>query len=114
MIVDKEFYIDLATIPKEGREKRTLTKLELGEIKHFISLPDSNIDDILDLLNTMLSGYGVESISSEKIYVDKYWMSTVLLYINFGDTYNKSVCYDTREDLLFVGSWGDWAENNDI
>jgi len=123
MDIDKDFYTQLKTVPIYERinnqyTKRFLTALEIGEIKHFISIEDSTPEDIIDLLDTLLKGYGVESISAQIVYIDDFGCiadgyKPALLYVNMGDTYDLTALYDTREDLLRCGSWGNWVETNE-
>lgn len=36
-----------------------------------------------------------------------------LSYLNTGETYRDTLCYDHSERTFFVGSWGDWTEGRD-
>lgn len=71
-----------------------------------------DVDQVMELANKMLGGYGVESISHEAMWIDHYYQNHGLLYVNKGDTYNVTICYDTDKGAMFVGSWGDWVESN--
>lgn len=37
-----------------------------------------------------------------------------LLYINRGDTYINTICYDVWKRKFFVGSWGEWYEDYEL
>ena len=54
----------------------------------------------MQLLDIVLEGYGVESLKTiHEGYCD---------YVNFGDTYDMTVCY--FQHRFIVSSWGDIAE----
>jgi len=74
--------------------------------------PDK-IDEALDYANEILGGHGVESVQVEDYQVDRYYYNIILLYVNRGDAYAITLCYDTEEHEFFVGSWGDWYEEWD-
>jgi hypothetical protein len=71
--------------------------------------PDK-VDDAMKEANRILDGHGIEAIQGDDAWVDRYWRDTVLVYVNMGDTYDTTVCYDTEEGEFFVGSWGDFME----
>lgn len=55
----------------------------------------------LNLANTAMDGYGVESLYPE---FPKF------AYVNMGDTYRMTLCYTGRS--FYCGSWGDWVERH--
>ncbi|WP_218253604.1 DUF2958 domain-containing protein [Candidatus Magnetobacterium casense] len=67
------------------------------------------VDAALELANEALGGYGVEAVPIAG-QVDKYYYNTGALYVALGDTYDTTILYDTREEKFFIGSWGDWLE----
>lgn len=69
-----------------------------------------NIDIALDEINKTLNGYGVEVLTDNGW--DKYYANAGVLYVNMGDTYTLTVCYDTRKDRWLITSWGDLVEGN--
>jgi hypothetical protein len=71
---------------------------------------DGAIDEVMTFANETLDGHGVEAIAGNDYQVDKFWMDTVLLYVNFGDTYDKTLLYNTEENEFSIGSWGDFME----
>ena len=73
---------------------------------------ETKYDTALDFANKVMNGYGVEAVRDENIWVDNYWQNTGLLYVNKGDTYKTTLCYDTDKGTFFIGSWGDWAEKH--
>lgn len=54
--------------------------------------------------------FGVEAIRDECYWVDHYWQDIVLLYVNTGETYDRTIYYDVIKDIFGLGSWGDWWE----
>lgn len=72
--------------------------------------PEDAVDDAMEEVNKILDGHGVEAVNGEGVHIDKYWRDTILLYVNLGDTYDTTVCYDTEEETFFIGSWGDFLE----
>ena len=75
-----------------------------------ITRSKGGVDYKLERINTLIGGYGVESIPGE--WVDRYYQSTNLLYVNMGDTYEPTVIYDTVKKKWYIGvSWGDIVES---
>jgi hypothetical protein len=68
------------------------------------------VDDVMDAVNEAVDGHGVESINGTDYQVDKYWMDTILLYVNLGDTYDTTLLYDTENNEFSIGSYGDFVE----
>jgi hypothetical protein len=66
------------------------------------------IDAVLDKCSDLIGGYGVEAINGR--YCDGFYQTVQLLYVNMGDTYDTTLCFDTEREKLFVGCWGDWVE----
>ena len=60
--------------------------------------------------DVLLGGFGVEAIRPEGAYVDSYHFDVVAEYVNFGDTYDMTLVYDTDEGEFYVTSWGGWLE----
>lgn len=69
------------------------------------------VDNILAAVNEVLEGYGVEGIQPEGAYVNKFYYSTIGLYVNMGDTYAPTIVYDTEAEEFHLTSWGDFLEN---
>lgn len=72
-------------------------------VKHF--MVNGKADKALDQANRELDAHGVEAIWGEGIF-------PALLYVNRGDTYDTTLCYDSAEGRFFVGSWGGWVEQH--
>jgi len=66
------------------------------------------IDNTLEAINEVLSGFGVEAINDNDFY--GYYADISLLYVNMGDTYTPTIIYDTRNDEFLACSWGDVVE----
>ena len=66
------------------------------------------IENAMEQANDVIDGFGVEAIKGDG--PGGYWQDTVLLYVNLGDTYDTTLCYDTNKKRFFVGDWGGWVE----
>jgi hypothetical protein len=66
-------------------------------------------DKVLEEVNRLVDGHGVEAIRDEQVY-DNYYGDVVALYVNMGDTYDTTLVYDTETHEFQVTSWGDWYE----
>lgn len=56
--------------------------------------------------------YGVEVIRGEPAE-SGYYLGAVLAYINVGDTYDPTLCYDVDRGRFIVCSYGDWVERSE-
>jgi hypothetical protein len=69
----------------------------------------TTIDIALEEINTILKGFGVESMRDKQHR--PYYQDIGLLYVNMGDTYATTICFDTRKRRFFVCSMGDFIEH---
>ena len=69
------------------------------------------VERVMEAINEILGGYGVEQITDSQW--DNYWCDGGLLYVNMGDTYTETICYDTRKNKWIVSSWGNIVERNE-
>jgi hypothetical protein len=67
-------------------------------------------EERMDKINEVINGYGVEAIRGDSN--NRYFMDTVGLYVNMGDTYALTVVYDTQKNGFYITTWGDWVERN--
>ena len=74
---------------------------------------DRKAGDVMRHADKILGGFGVEAVTFESAWVSHYWQNIVLLYVNHGDTYDATLCYDTRKGKFLVTSMGDWVEENE-
>lgn len=95
----------LKAFPKLGSDKAQ----KLAETLE-AAVETKDVDEAMEFANEALDGHGVEAIAGDDYQVDKYWMDTVLLYVNLGDTYDTTILYDTENAEFSVGSWGDFME----
>lgn len=70
-----------------------------------------DVDGIMEKFDRMLDGYGIEAVRGHD-YQDSYWGDILFLYVNMGDTYTKTVVYDTQMKRFVFSSWGDYYEEN--
>lgn len=64
----------------------------------------------MEIIDKLTQGYGIESIVIPGVWIDKYWMDNCGLYVNQGDTYNRTIVYDTENGNYICTSWGDFYE----
>jgi hypothetical protein len=72
---------------------------------------NDEIDAALEYANKVLKGYGIEAIRTTKYY-GHYHQDIGLLYVNLGDTYKTTLCYEVEKEYFFVSSYGNWVESN--
>jgi hypothetical protein len=97
-----------------------IDKSKLKELVEVLSAPDAlaenddeylkAVDEAMEKANEILDGHGVEAAQGEGSNLGKYWRDTILVYVNLGDTYDTTICYDPDEEEFIVGSWGDFIE----
>jgi hypothetical protein len=88
-----------------------LTREDAAWLKKAMTIADTHqsVDDALSLANKLLHGHGVEAVTTTNYY-GGYYQDIGLLYVNRGDTYTATICYDVEKDRFYAGTWGDWAE----
>jgi hypothetical protein len=64
---------------------------------------------MLSKVNNFLGGCGKEYIQSKQ---DDFSESKGITYINMGDTYIPTLCYDHSSGRIFISCWGDIVERN--
>lgn len=62
---------------------------------------------LLEGVNEILEGFGVEYIRSEK---DDQYNAHGAYYVNLGDTYVPTILLDLDRNRVWATSWGDWVE----
>lgn len=73
--------------------------------------PPSRVELKMEALNELLCGCGIEPITDEDIWGDRYHGNIIAAYINFGDAYCGTILYDTRREKFTLTSWGDFVES---
>lgn len=68
------------------------------------------VDDAMDDANDVLDGHGVEGLPGEGADIGRYWRDTIALYVNLGDTYDRTILFDTDNEEFLIDSWGDFLE----
>ncbi len=72
-----------------------------------------DVDATLELANDVLGkgrAFGTEALPVEGAHVDGYYREFIALYVNVGDPYRATLCYDTDAGDFFVGGWGSFLE----
>lgn len=63
------------------------------------------IEKAMKFAKELLGGYSVDSIRSEEYY-DRYYMDSIALYINMGDTYDQTIIFRTDLRKFFISNMG--------
>lgn len=72
--------------------------------------PADSVQCKLHALNLLLDTFGVEYLTDKR---DTYTRSFGVEYLNTGDTYTPTVCYDHSSGTWRISSWGGIVENNE-
>lgn len=64
---------------------------------------------MLSKVNNFLGGCGKEYIESKD---DTYYECKGITYINMGDSYIPTLCYDHNSGRIFISCWNDIVERN--
>lgn len=56
-------------------------------------------------INRVMDLHGVESFQDAESWYD------TISYVNTGDSYEPTILHDTRTDLFYATSWGDYVES---
>lgn len=97
---------------KELIELFGVTKLQAGYIQMLIK-PTFNSwkygEKVLQEIDEILHNFGVESISNDD-FSYRRGGDSVLFYINTGDSYNITFCYNTHTERFIITTVGDFIE----
>ena len=102
---------ELKAIIKNSSDYCLTYKSVISWIDQCFNKPSDN-EIKLCAINELLTGYGIESISHEAIYVNHYYGHICASYVNFGDSYINTVLLDHISGKYIIDSWGDYYENN--
>lgn len=72
-----------------------------------------DIDLVMAAFNKITGGRGVEALHDRNSY-RRFWEDVVLLYVNLGDPYEKTILYDVDDGKLLRRSWGNWMESYEM
>ena len=67
------------------------------------------VDSVMDSVNTLICGFGVEYIAHRN---DDQYNCQGITYINMGDTYTCTICYDWYKNQYYVTDWGSIVEKH--
>ena len=62
------------------------------------------IEPIMERARELIRGFDLQVLWGGRTYWPR------LEYVNMGETYAATICYDRAKDEFFVGSWGDEVE----
>lgn len=69
-----------------------------------IFLDESFIENVLERINNLIGGFGVENI------INPDEDDVRLYFVNMGDPYSDTVMYDGTKGKFVIGDWGTWVE----
>ena len=64
----------------------------------------------MEYCDRLLETCGVEAIDQPGAYISKYWLDTVALYLNSGDSYTPTILADIEEHQFILTTYGDFVE----
>jgi hypothetical protein len=67
-------------------------------------------DAVLNEINNLIDGFGVEAVTHQLAYVDSYYHDIIATYINLGDTYEPTIVHSSETGEFYLTSWGDFYE----
>ena len=84
-------------------------KEDAKEIRKLMETYYNRPHKLLKEVDRFLGAHGVEYLSPKEYnqYDDKG-----VYYVNMGDTYISTLCYDAKTDRIFISCWGDIVEKN--
>ena len=71
----------------------------------------SQPEQVMCALDEILETFGVEAVTVEGAWVDRFHGNIVATYCNSGDTYDATVVYDSEAGEYLITSWGDFLED---
>jgi hypothetical protein len=109
---------------EQKKEIRKMLKLNKQEIDNLIKEKYPKIQQYIDscfckpdltdlklrIANAILEGHGIEATRGSR-FISHYYQDTNLLYVNMGDAYVETVCFDTFKEKFIFTSWGDIVES---
>jgi hypothetical protein len=88
----------------------TMAEFVIEANKNVSNMSQEDIDAKMKEANDLFGGHGVEGLSAEGAFVDKYYYNIIALYVNMGDTYDATILFDTENGEFLNQSWGDFYE----
>jgi hypothetical protein len=65
---------------------------------------------VLDALNRLTGGCGIEAMEIEGRFIDSYFREVNFLYVNNGQSYDNTIMFDCDTWKYFIGTTGDVTE----
>lgn len=114
MLMERLYNVDRDKAQRiRGLIKGTIEPDTYASVKQWVNScynRPADVELIMSAINEELECYGVEGVSIEGVYINRYWSDTLALYCNGGDTYHVTILYDTDKDRFIIASWGDFYE----
>jgi hypothetical protein len=70
-------------------------------------------EEVLEEVNRVIGGHGVEAVRIEGAYIDNYHFDIVATYVNVGDSYAATLLHESETGNFVLTTWGDWVEANE-
>jgi|FLYN01.1.fsa_nt_gi hypothetical protein len=84
---------------------------ELARLMRDTAGGEEEVEDTLEYANTLLRGFGVESLRAEVGPIPGgYWRESQAAFVNMGDPYEATILHDNMKGEYAITSWGDWLE----
>lgn len=84
-------------------------KEESKEIRKLMERYYDRPHKLLKEVDKVLRAHGVEYLEPNEY---NQYEDTGVYYVNMGDTYISTLCYDAKTDRIFISCWGDIVEKN--
>lgn len=84
-------------------------KEDAKEIRKILERWCHRPEKMLEKVNAFVGACGVEYLASAD---NDPYTGTGVHYVNMGDTYIPTLCYDALTDRIFISCWGDIVEKN--
>jgi hypothetical protein len=75
-----------------------------------ISAHGKEAHELMQRVNTLIGGHGIEGVEAENYQIDNYYYDFVFDYVNMGDTYATTVIHDHIDSEFVVTTVGDQIE----
>ena len=107
--IDKAWYA-LKIINDLNADWDSWVATHIPEYPLYIKLNSRRLEAVMYFCDRTLECHGVENIRQENSYISHYWMDTVALYLNTGDTYNATIVADLENTEFLLTTYGDFVE----